>query len=131
MNELLIGLTATAWFLMLTAVQFWLISRINVQIRERATEIERLKKGIALVDDMDERVSKVRARSKENEMDVMRLERNLKKLSNTLASQSRRDQEENIDVALTRMADYIQPPSTPANEEPAPVDPEDELGYRG
>lgn len=131
MNELLVVGIAMAWFLAMMAVQFWMMGRINAQIRDRASEIERLKKAIALVDDMDDRLSKVRARSKENEGDILRTERHLKRLSNTINSQAAREQAMSTEVALQHMADYIQSPDQTSNEQPAPTNPEDELGYRG
>ena len=116
---------------MLTSVQVWMIMRVNAQIRERKNEIDRLKKATSLVDDFDGRTSIIHSRSKENEGDIMRLERNLKKLSNTINAQTNRDRSQEMDVALTNVADYIQRSDVPSNEVPAPANPEDELGYRG
>ena len=131
MTEQTLILIVLTLFLASFALCLWLIGRVMKVKRDYVDQISALTKVISLVSDMDGRVTKIRARSKENELDILRIERSFKRLSTTMASQAARDHAAQADLAMTNFADYIQDPQPAENQLPAPIPPAEELGFRG
>ena len=129
MNQLLLTAIGIALFSLPFAVCFWLIIRVHAVKRCYVESIDNLTRGIRLVDDIDDRVSKVRARSKENEVDILRLERQFRKLSTAMASQAARDGRAEAELQMTQIADYIQKPDGPENEAPDAPQPDIDPAY--
>lgn len=115
---------AIVWFLIPIAVITWLLSRVQVIKRGYLDKTKGVERALGLLDDFDDRMTKTRARSKENEADILRLERQFRKLSNQVASQAARDGKQEAEVAMLKMADYLQEPDAPENGEPEDARPD-------